>query len=78
MGRLGEFEESNRMSLLAREFATLKQSVDTYALTVTKARSRLMAEARRLAPAGMLPFEHAWSVFTTARDNGLYPFSASN
>lgn len=72
------FAPANRMSLLAREFATLKQdpkqSVDTYALKVTKARSRLMAEARRLAPAGMTPFEHAWSVFTTASfENGLLP-----
>ena len=72
------FAPANRMSLLAREFATLKQdakqSVDTYALKVTKARSRLMAEARRLAPAGMSPFEHAWSVFTTASfENGLLP-----
>ena len=69
---------ANRMSLLAREFATskqdAKQSVDTYALRVTKTRSRLMAGARRLAPAGMSPFEHAWSVFTTASfENGLLP-----
>ena len=33
-----------------------------------------MAEARRLATAGMSPFEHAWSVFTTASfENGLLP-----
>lgn len=64
--------------LIAREFATLKQdakqSVDTYALKVTKARPRLMAEARRLAPAGMSPFEHAWSVFaTTSLKTDLIP-----
>ena len=72
------FVPAYRMSLLAQEFATLKQdpqqSVDTYALKVTKARSRLMAEARRLAPAGMPSFENAWSVFTTASFvNGLLP-----
>ena len=33
-----------------------------------------MAEARRLAPAGMSPFEHAWSVFTTASfQNSILP-----
>ena len=35
-----------------------------------------MAEARRLAPAGMSPFEHAWSVLTTESfENGLLPQS---
>ena len=57
------FAPANRMSLLAREFATqkqdAKQSEDTYVLKVAKARSLLMAEARRLAPAGMSPFEHS-------------------
>ena len=72
------FAPANRISLRAREFATLKrdakQSVGTYTLKVTNARSRLMAEARRLAPAGVLPFEHAWSVFTTTSfDHGLLP-----
>ena len=45
-----------------------------YALRVTKAKSRRLAEARPLSPAGMSPFEHAWSVCTTAEfESGLLP-----
>lgn len=44
----------NRISILARAFATLEQaadqSVDTYALRVTQARASLIAEATRSAP----------------------------
>ena len=41
---------------------------------MTKAKPRQLAEALRLAPAGMSPFEHAWSLLTTAQfESGLVP-----
>ena len=72
------FSAPNRISVLAREIATIKQtegqSVDTYSLKVTQARTRLLAEAARSAPAHLSPHEHAWDVFLTATfENGLLP-----
>ena len=72
------FSAPNRNSVLAREIATIKQaegqSVDTYSLKVTQARTRLLAEAARSAPAHLSPHEHAWDVFLTATfENGLLP-----
>lgn len=72
------FSAPNRISVLAREIATLKQaadqSVDAYALKVTQARTRLILEATRSAPAGTSPHEHAWDVFITAMfENNLTP-----
>ena len=69
-------DPANGMSLLEREYATLKQdakqSADTYVSRVIKTRSRLTAEARRLAPAGKSSFEHTRSFFITASfDNGI-------
>lgn len=72
------FSAPNRISVLAREIATIKQSedqtVDSYSLQVTQARTRLLAEAARSAPAHLSPHEHAWDVFMTATfENGLLP-----
>ena len=72
------FSAPNRISVLAREIATIKQSedqtVDTYSLKVTQARTRLLAEAARSAPSHLSPHEHAWDVFMTATfENGLLP-----
>ena len=72
------FSAPNRISVLAREIATIKQtegqSVDTYSLKVTQARTRLLAEAARSAPAHLSPHEYAWDVFLTATfENGLLP-----
>ena len=72
------FPAPNRISVLAREIATIKQSedqtVDTYSLKVTQARTRLLAEATRSAPSHLSPHEHAWDVFMTATfENGLLP-----
>ena len=72
------FSAPNRISVLAREIATIKQSedqtVDTYSLKVTQARTRLLAEAARSAPAHLSPHEHAWDVSMTATfENGLLP-----
>ena len=72
------FSAPNRLSVLAREIATIKQSedqtVDSYSLKVTQARTRLLAEAARSAPSHLSPHEHAWDVFMTATfENGLLP-----
>lgn len=72
------FSAPNRISVLAREIATIKQvdkqSVDSYALQVSQARTRLLAEAARSAPSHLSPHEHAWDVFMTATfENGLLP-----
>ena len=72
------FSAPNRISVLAREIATIKQSedqtVDTYSLKATQARTRLLAEAARSAPSHLSPHEHAWDVFMTATfENGLLP-----
>ena len=55
------FSAPNRISVLAREIATIKQSedqtVDTYSLKVTQARTRLLAEAARSAPSHLSPHD---------------------
>lgn len=72
------FSTPNRISLLAREIATIRQepaqSVDVYASRVTELCHRFIAEAVRTAPADLSPYEHAWEIFVTATlENRLLP-----
>ena len=48
--------------------------MDGFALKVTQARTRLLAEAARSGPSHISHYEHAWDVFMTATfENGLKP-----
>ena len=64
--------------LLARTVSTLQQgsneSVDSYGLRVTQAYARLLAEAKRTAPANVSPYKHAWRTSLMATfEAGLIP-----
>ena len=51
-----------------------RRPVGRHILKVTQARTRLLAEAARSAPAHLSPHEYAWDVFLTATfENGLLP-----
>ena len=72
------FSPVNRIVLLARTIANLKQaageSVDTYELRVTQAYARLLAEAKRTAPTNVSPYKHAWQTCLMATsESGLLP-----
>ena len=58
------FSPVNRIVLLARTVSILQHSssgsVDSYGLRVTQAYARLLAEAKRTAPANVSPYKHAW------------------
>ena len=72
------FAPANRIALLAREAMTLQaqpnETVDVFALRVSRAYSRLLAEAERTAPANVSAHEHAFSKAQIASfENGLPP-----
>lgn len=72
------FAPANRISLLARDVMTLQakaaESVDEYALRVSQAYSRFLAEAERTAPVNTTPHQHAFDQALIASfENGLQP-----
>lgn len=72
------FAPANRIALLARDVMTLQaksdESVDVYALRVSRAYSRLLAEAERTAPANKSPHEHVFDKAMIASfENGIHP-----
>ena len=72
------FAPANRISLLARDVMTLQaksdESVDEYALRVSQAYSRLLAEAERTAPPNTSSYEHAFNqALIASYENGLQP-----
>ena len=72
------FAPANRISLLARDVMTLQatsdETVDEYALRVSQAYSRLLAEAERTAPPNTNSYKHAFNQALIASfENGLQP-----
>ena len=72
------FAPANRISLLARDVMTLQaksdEPVDEYALRVSQAYSRLLAEAERTAPPNTNSYEHAFNQALIASfENGWQP-----
>lgn len=72
------FAPANRIALLAREAMNLQakpnETVDVFALRVSRAYSRLLAKAERTAPANVSAHEHAFSQAMIASfENGLPP-----
>ena len=72
------FAPANRIALLARDVMTLqakpKESVDLFSIRVSRAYSRLLAEAERTAPPNVSAYEHAFNKAKIASfENGLQP-----